>query len=108
MGQGFKKNLKRLREKNGLTQSQLCDFLAELGTPLAPSQISDYEQGKATPMTKTALNLAKILGVSVEKLFEERKKIERKPKKKPPKKKEPTPLELYFKKRDKSKKQKPI
>lgn len=107
MGQGFPKNLKRLREKNKLTEEQLAAFVTELGTPLSKAQITSYEAGKTQPTALAALNLAKILDTSVEYLFEERKKREVKPKsgRRPPKK-ELSPLQLYFKQRDREKKKK--
>ena len=109
MGQGFPKNLKRLREKNELTQGQLAELLEELGTPIPQTTLSEYERGNGEPRATKAIGLAKILGVTVEKLFEERKKpppkvlTGRRPKKV---KKEPTALELYFKKQNKQKRKK--
>jgi molybdate-binding protein/DNA-binding XRE family transcriptional regulator len=68
-------NLKELRQKKGLTQSQLADML-----DIKRQAVYDIESGRYLPNTLLALRLARIMGVTVEDIFEEKygsgKKIE--------------------------------
>ena len=60
-------NLKDFRQKKGLTQSQLADMLN-----VKRQAIYDIESGRYLPNTLIALRLGRILGVTVEDIFEER------------------------------------
>ena len=59
----FDKNLKKLREKQGMSQ-------AELGLLVGVSQVAvtKYERGDALPNAKVAVRIARVLHTTVEQL----------------------------------------
>jgi len=57
-------NLRELREAAGLSQRQLADAVG-----LTDQTISNIERGARTPSVETALSIARVLGVSVERVF---------------------------------------
>jgi len=69
MPEGILKNtLKVQRAKKDLTQEQLAQLVG-----VTRKTINTVEKGKYVPSTYLALKLAKVLGVSVEELFQIRK-----------------------------------
>lgn len=62
----FAENLKRLREKTGMTQN---DLAVDVG--VSQTMIAQYERGMKLPNIITSVQLAKILGTTVEKLVEQ-------------------------------------
>lgn len=64
----FAENLKRLREKTGMTQN---DLAVDVG--VSQTMIAQYERGMKLPNIITSVQLAKILGTTVEKLVEQEK-----------------------------------
>lgn len=64
----FAENLKRLREKTGMTQN---DLAVDVG--VSQTMIAQYERGMKLPNIITGVQLAKILGTTVEKLVEQEK-----------------------------------
>ena len=64
-------NLKAWRETRGLTQQQVADiFRTRYGKSTVTYQhISAWERGRMIPTLENATIYAKILGVSMEKLF---------------------------------------
>ncbi|ANZ33911.1 helix-turn-helix transcriptional regulator [Staphylococcus carnosus] len=63
----FSRNLKYLRQKNGLEQ---VDLAHKLGRKSA-SSISEWEKGKYTPKMSTLNKLAEIFNVSIDELMNE-------------------------------------
>jgi transcriptional regulator with XRE-family HTH domain len=63
---GFPDTLQRLREKAGLSQSELAE---KAGVPVR--SIQNWEQGHRQPRAPALLPLAQALGVSVESLLGE-------------------------------------
>lgn len=63
----FSRNLKYLRQKNGLEQ---IDLAHKLGRKSA-SSISEWEKGKYTPKMSTLNKLAEIFNVSIDELMNE-------------------------------------
>ena len=64
----FAENLKRLREKTGMTQNDLA-----IDVGVSQTMIAQYERGMKLPNIITSVQLAKILGTTVEKLVEQEK-----------------------------------
>jgi transcriptional regulator with XRE-family HTH domain len=64
----FAENVKKLRENIGMSQSDLA-----VAMNLAQSTIARYETGMKLPNIVTGVQLAKILGTTVEKLVEQGK-----------------------------------
>ena len=62
----FAENVKKLRENIGMSQSDLA-----VAMDLAQSTIARYETGMKLPNIVTGVQLAKILGTTVEKLVEQ-------------------------------------
>lgn len=62
----FAENLKRLREKTGMTQNELA---VDVG--VSQTMIAQYERGMKLPNIITSVQFAKILGTTVEKLVEQ-------------------------------------
>lgn len=62
----FAENVKKLRENIGMSQSDLA-----VAMNLAQSTIARYETGMKLPNIVTGVQLAKILGTTVEKLVEQ-------------------------------------
>lgn len=56
-------NLKRLREKKGMSQAELAESVN-----IAQPQIAKYEAGTAIPNAVSAVAIAEKLGTTVEKL----------------------------------------
>lgn len=63
---GFPENLKRIREKKGLSQSELARR-----ADLNHSTISKFESGGTSPNKRTIRILADVLGVSPSKLTDD-------------------------------------
>lgn len=61
----FADNVKRLREIKEYSQAELAKW-----TGVTQQTINDYEKGKKLPTIVTAVDLAKALGTTVEKLVE--------------------------------------
>lgn len=61
----LKNTLKVQRAKNDMTQEQLAQMVG-----VTRKTINTVEKGKYVPSTYLALKLAKVLGVSVEELFQ--------------------------------------
>ena len=64
------KNVKKYRLKANLTQQQLCDKLDLYGLNLYHSDIYLIEYGKRIVRDYESLALAKIFGISLDKLYE--------------------------------------
>lgn len=64
----FAENLKRLREKTGMTQN---DLAVDVG--VSQTMIAQYERGLKLPTVVVGVDIAKILGTTVEKLVEQEK-----------------------------------
>lgn len=62
----FAENLKRLREKTGMTQN---DLAVDVG--VSQTMIAQYERGLKLPTVVVGVDIAKILGTTVEKLVEQ-------------------------------------
>src|SRR5436305_892352 len=60
-----------VRTRLGLTQPQLIKRLNYRRSPLYPSAISEYEQGKREPPALILLAYARLAGVSVETLIDD-------------------------------------
>lgn len=59
------KNIKKIRKKKGLTQEELA-----LEAGLNRAYIGYIERGKRNPSTETVAKIAKVLKVSLSKIFE--------------------------------------
>lgn len=59
--------LRKVRKSRGVTQVQLADKLG-----VTQATVARYEKGIMTPEVKRVTQIAKILGVSVQELFEEK------------------------------------
>ncbi|MDX2246400.1 MAG: LexA family transcriptional regulator [Bacteroidia bacterium] len=64
----FGQNLKFLREKEGLTQSQLAKILSEEGGKITPKSIGSYEQGHAFPLPEAISKILSFFGLKYEHL----------------------------------------
>ncbi len=62
-------NVKRLREKNNMSQRQLASKLLVSNTA-----ISNIEQDKTSPSLQLAVNIANVLGCTVDELVKEENK----------------------------------
>lgn len=60
----YKSQVKRLRESRGMTQRQLADRLN-----VSPAAVALWETGANKPTMKNAVELANILGCSIDALF---------------------------------------
>lgn len=65
----FAENVKRLREKKGLTQQELAN-LVEVAQPT----VAQYEKGMKVPTIITGVLLAKELGTTCEELVTDQKR----------------------------------
>lgn len=65
--QRFAKNMKKLREANGLSQGDI-----HRATGIDRAYISNLEAGKQNPTLETIAKIARAIGVSVEKLMSEK------------------------------------
>ncbi len=61
----FAKNLKREREKIGLTQGEFANRIG-----VAQPMVAQYETGIKQPAFLTVVNIERVLGVSVRELYE--------------------------------------
>lgn len=68
--------LKRIRLYLGLTQPQMIKALNVRSEPLHASNISAYERNKREPPSKVLLRYARLAGVSVESLIDDKMKME--------------------------------
>lgn len=57
--------LKELRQNKGLTQTEVAQLIGK-----SNRIISHYETGRVIPPLEVAVKLAKVLGVSVEEIYE--------------------------------------
>ena len=67
----FSDKVKYLRIKRGYTQVELAEL-----THITQPALQAYEAGKAKPLTNTAIQLAKVLGVDVEDLMNDERNVE--------------------------------
>lgn len=69
------KKLRLIRKRLGLTQRELIETLAIKDEPLYPSSISEYENGKREPPLLVLLAYAKLAGVTMETLADDKMKL---------------------------------
>ena len=69
------KKLALIRMRLGLSQTQLVEALKYKATPLYASQISNFEQGKREPPLGVLLAYARLAGVSMECLVDDKVKL---------------------------------
>lgn len=69
------KKLRLIRKKLGLTQRELIETLDIKDEPLYPSSISEYENGKREPPLLVLLAYAKLAGVTMETLVDDKIKL---------------------------------
>jgi len=67
--------LKRIRLRLGLTQPDMIKALNVRNEPLHPTNISAYERNKREPPLLVVLRYAKLAGVSVESLIDDKMKL---------------------------------
>lgn len=82
MGRSYRERPKQLgrklaliRKRLGLTQPELIAELGVKGEPLYPSSISLYEQGKREPPLLVLLKYARLAGVTMETLVDDKLKL---------------------------------
>jgi transcriptional regulator with XRE-family HTH domain len=82
MGRSYRERPKQLgrklaliRTRLGLTQPELIKELGVKGEPLYPSSISLYEQGKREPPLLVLLKYARLAGVTMESLVDDKMKL---------------------------------
>jgi transcriptional regulator with XRE-family HTH domain len=68
--------LKLIRMRLELSQSQLIEKLAVKDEPLRPASISGYELGEREPPLIVLLRYARLAGVSMETLVDDKLKLE--------------------------------
>lgn len=61
----FEFNLKKLRERKGISQAELAQFVG-----VSQAAIAQFELGTSLPNVKTAVRLARILGTTCEEMVE--------------------------------------
>jgi len=83
MGRSYRERPKQLgrklaliRTRLGLTQPELIKALGVKGEPLYPSSISLYEQGKREPPLLVLLKYARLAGVTMEQLVDDKMKLD--------------------------------
>jgi transcriptional regulator with XRE-family HTH domain len=83
MGRSYRERPKHLgrklaliRKRLGLTQPELIERLGVKGEPLYPSSISLYEQGKREPPLLVLLRYARLAGVTMEALVDDKLKLD--------------------------------
>ncbi len=64
--------LKEIRTKLDLTQGQMAERLGEIKASLQSGHISEYENGKREPSLLVLLHYARIAGVSMETLVDDK------------------------------------
>jgi transcriptional regulator with XRE-family HTH domain len=69
------KKLALIRLRLGLSQTQLVEALNYKATPLYASQISNFERGKREPPLMVLLAYARLAGVSMECLVDDKMKL---------------------------------
>lgn len=67
--------LKRIRLRLGLTQPQMVKTLAVRDEPLRAASISGYERSEREPPLGVLLRYARLAGVSVESLIDDKMKL---------------------------------
>jgi len=67
--------LKRIRLQRGWTQKQIAELLAKPGLIVRPSHITEYESGKRNVSLLLLLQYARLAGVSVESLIDDKLKL---------------------------------
>jgi transcriptional regulator with XRE-family HTH domain len=68
------RKLKHIRTSLGLTQAKLVKKL-KVKEPLYPASISQYEQGKREPSLTVVLAYARLVGVSMESLVDDKEEL---------------------------------
>lgn len=83
MGRSYRERPKQLgrklaliRKRLDLTQPELIARLAVKGEPLYPSSITLYEQGKREPPLLVLLKYARLAGVTMEQLVDDKLKLD--------------------------------
>ena len=61
----FEFNLKKLRERKGISQAELAQLVG-----VSQAAIAQFELGTSLPNVKTAVRLAKVLGTTCEEMVE--------------------------------------
>ena len=67
--------LKRIRLQQGWTQKQIAELLAKPGLIVRPNHITEYESGKRNVSLLLLLQYARLAGVSVESLIDDKLKL---------------------------------
>ncbi len=67
--------LKQIRLKQGWSQQQMAERLAKPGLIVRPGHVSEYETGKRNVSLLILLQYARLAGVSVESLIDDRLKL---------------------------------
>ena len=67
--------LKLIRVRSGLTQAELIKALSVRSEPLYPTNISEYERGKREPPLLVLLKYARLAGVTMESLVDDKMKL---------------------------------
>lgn len=75
MPKKLSRKLALIRVRLGLSQVQLVEALNYSQSPLYASQISNFEQGKREPPSMVLLAYARLAGVSVECLIDDKMKL---------------------------------
>jgi transcriptional regulator with XRE-family HTH domain len=70
--------LQEIRRRLGLSQTQMAERLEDVPGPPYPGLISRYEQGKAEPSLLILLEYARIAGVSMETLVDDKLRLPKK------------------------------
>jgi transcriptional regulator with XRE-family HTH domain len=68
--------LKLIRTRLGITQAEMIKELNVRSEPLRPTNISAYERGKREPPLLVLLKYARLAGVTMEQLVDDKMKLE--------------------------------
>jgi transcriptional regulator with XRE-family HTH domain len=68
--------LKLIRTRLGLTQAEMIKNLNVRSEPLYPTNISEYERGKREPPLLVLLRYARLAGVTMETLVDDKLKLD--------------------------------
>ncbi len=60
-----------IRDKLGLTQQEMFDYLGNTGTQLYVGHIDGYEKGRREPPLQVLLRYARVAGVTMESLVDD-------------------------------------
>lgn len=69
--------LLQIRQTLGFTQEQMAERLKRVKSPPQPAQISRFEQGKREPSLLVLLEYARLAGVSMEVLVDDKMNLPR-------------------------------